>query len=58
VYSCASTYDFKHFITFIIIVRLKCARVCIVLRAKRKASKSYSAKRVLFKLYARERKGD
>lgn len=26
VYSCASTYDFKHFITFII-VRLKCARL-------------------------------
>ena len=45
VYSCASTYDFKHFITFIIIARLKCARVCIVLRAKRKAS-SYNSARV------------
>lgn len=56
VYSCASTYDFKHFITFIIIARLKCARVCIVLRAKRKASKSYSKARVQT-LRAQEKRG-
>ena len=60
VYSCASTYDFKHFIPFIIIVRrLKCAaRLYLLLRAKRKASKSSYSKARVQTLRARKRKGD